>query len=174
MSISSTARLAIARDSGSPTRGNLGRGNPSESGDAAKMRDVLAAMVPTELIAPYTLAIAIWAGMVDDPTPAVPHPTQYLIGRWITFGALVALSLVSVFVAYKTRKQAKVKARRFPFLELLGTLVAAVAWGLSTPESPVLAALDGKMKAAIPVLLAAAGAAFLGVMSPLLKKPASS
>ena len=65
MSISSTARLAVARNEGGPTRGTLGRGTQADSEDPAKVRDVLVALVPTELIAPYTLAIAVWAGLVN-------------------------------------------------------------------------------------------------------------
>jgi hypothetical protein len=177
MSLASLTTLAAKRDEkpaqADITRGDLGRGTDDDKDEEAKFRDVLLSLVPTAIVAPYTFIITAIAGLVDDPTTAVPEPDDYALGRWVTLGVAVGLATYAILKGYYDKRPEGSK-RSFPLAEFTGGLVATVVWGLTIPESPLIVMLEGKAKLAVPGILLAAGAAVIGVLYPNLKKATGS
>jgi hypothetical protein len=170
MSIRGVATLAHVRNSpGDVKRSEVGKATGSEGAKDATLPDILVTLVPTGLVAPYTLAITAIAGIVDKATRKHPHPNQYVGLRWGIFAALVVLTIGFVLATYYSKHP---RPERFPWLELAAVTLAAAAWGLATPESALFVAVTGNLKAVLPVLIGAGGAGILAVLSQVLRKPA--
>lgn len=113
MSIGTLASLAVVRDGRPPTRGDVGTAAAGEQEAPAKYRDVLAAAIPTELVAAYTFLVTFLVGFVRQPTRRIPEPDQLLDWRWGLFVALVVFAvgggLIVGFLAPDLRKERKVR-----------------------------------------------------------------
>ena len=107
----------------------------------AQYADILTKTVPTESLAAYTAFVAIietQAGAVNDS----------LGWRWAAFGGFIVLTLVSVLTLYYSKSSAQsTRADRSPQrrapIELLPTMVSAIAWGLAMPGGPLTAQFSG-------------------------------
>ena len=169
MSISSITTLAVARNLRKPTKSDVGvvTAESNTAKEDPSSTDLLAKTVPVGLVSAYTAFIAVVTQVVAAPTPAHPNPTQYLLMRWLAFAILVLSSAVLTLISYRGKAE---KNARPPTLEVGAVTVAAAAWGLAIPESPILVAIADKQAG----LLALAFIAFCGVavnlaLSNLLK-----
>lgn len=170
MAISSITTLAVARNLRKPTRSDAGAVT-AESDNAAKdpsSTDLLAKTVPVGLVSAYTAFIAVVTQVVAAPTRDNPNPTQYLWVRWLAFGILV---LSAAFLTWSSYRGKAEKDARRPTVEVAAVTVAAAAWGLAIPESPILATIANK-QAGLLVLafIAFAGVAINLVLSNLMKE----
>ncbi len=177
MSISSMTGLALARNLREPTKADVGV-VVVESDDADKaptLTDILAKTVPVGLVTAYTAFIAVVTEVVAAPTAEDPNPDQYLWVRWLAFVILVATAGFLSYGMYLAKsKKLKSGVKRTPVLEISAVVIAAVAWGLGIPESPLLAGIDGKEQGLMVLaLISFAGVAANLVISTYLKKPAS-
>ena len=167
MSLGRLSTVATARNVRAPTRRDLGS---DLSDETARKRDVLIAAIPTEVIGFYTLSLAIIVGLVNEPTAAVPKPDQLVAWRWAAFGLMIGL-IPAVFISAYSQKR-KGRGRRFPVLELVAALVAGVAWGLSTPESPLFPHLNDDGQVIASALIGSAGAILVLSLAPRLRQQA--
>lgn len=152
MSLSSLTTLAVIRDSAPPKKGDIGKAKTEPEKDkVASLPDLLVTLVPTELVAPYTVAAAGVVGAIDDPSVTNPHPDEFTVIRWLLFAGLIATVAVWVW-ADKRRKPGA--GTRFPLPELIGAVVAAGGWALALPMSPLAAHLDGEILIVIPIAVA--------------------
>jgi hypothetical protein len=98
-------------------------------------------------VVPYTAFIAVLA-QLTKPSADDLHPDQLLLYRWLGFAVLVGGTAAFSYVSYRKKATAakqpgQTKGIGSPLLEVSALTVAAIAWGLSTPESPLLTKLDG-------------------------------
>lgn len=174
MSILGAVTLGVTRDSlpkgETVKKSDLGKGTAQKGeGEKASVRDIVSTLIPTGFVAPYTAAITGVAGIVKKPTPDVPNPELYVGWRIGIYAALIILTITFLLAGYYRQRA---KKRRFPVLEAFGTLIAAAAWGIATPESFVYAVLDEPMRGLIPTLIGGAGAGLLFALGfPLKKAP---
>lgn len=173
MSIESMTAIAVARDLRNPTKSDAGVVT-SESVSADEKPDLvqmLAKTLPVGLVTAYTAFIAAVTQLIAEPTSEEPNPEQYLWLRWAGFAILVITAAVLTFLSYRQKKEAT-GSRAFPVLEVTAVTVAAAAYGLGIPESPLLAALDDKtLGLGVLTLIAFAGVAVnLTISSALTKK----
>lgn len=181
MSVAGATTLAVFRDTnrGGPKLKDLAKAPPDAGKQGVTQLAVIASLVPTGLIAAYTLAIAVCAGLVDEPTATNLTPNKYVFLRWVVYGFLVGLTAITVLVGYYSKlkdtkpRKPKVSTRSILAAELSGALIAAITWGLAVPDSPLVAAMHGKWQWAAPLLVTAAGSALLFALGPTLKRPAA-
>ena len=168
MSIATLTNLAVSRDSGAPTRADVGKA-PSGSGDATaspSIGQLLVTMVPTGVIAPYTAVVAALVGY----TKSTDDGDDLLLGyRWTALAIMAILAFGLTYFDYKRKAAA---ASRFPLAEASGAALVSIAWALSTPESPLQASLDGAAAVALPVVVAFAGVAIGSLIAASLRSPA--
>src|SRR5690349_14665912 len=130
MSVSALTTIAAARESAAvgtkPTKNDVGAVHPAhpDAGDDAKITDVLAKQIPTELIAPYTAIMAAIVGAVAKPTTTNPNPDQLETWRW---GAFVLL-LVSVIALTWVGTWQKSGSTTFPMIPIFAAGLAATFW----------------------------------------------
>jgi hypothetical protein len=172
MSISSMTTLAVARDLRPPTKADTTERTPesSEGKDQPSGMAILAKTVPTGYVAAYTAFLAA-VEIAVKPTTENPEPAQLLPLRWAVFAVLVIGSAITTVVSYNSKAKPAASARTLPGVELAAVVVAATAWGLGAPESPLLAGIDDT--AARFLVLAAVVAIGLMInvtLSQMLKK----
>ncbi|MGH9091196.1 MAG: hypothetical protein ACRDZR_07460 [Acidimicrobiales bacterium] len=126
---------------------------------------VLTDAIPTEVLAPYTVLVAIF-------TANASTTDTYTALRWWTFG--VAVALVSVYLvvtfAFTTGRG---NGRAIPFAEMLAGTAALAAWGLAMPGSPLKISLTGKEFTIATAMVAVGGAFVITLLSPVLSKKSS-
>lgn len=126
---------------------------------------VLTDAIPTEVLAPYTVLVAIFtanAGATDT----------YAALRWWTYGVTVALVSVYLVVTFALSTKKGV-GRTIPFAEMVAGTAALGAWGLAMPGSPLRLSLTGKEFTIASAMIAVGGAFVLGMLSPVLSKKSS-
>jgi hypothetical protein len=99
--------------------------------------DVLVSVIPTEPLAAYTALVGVAVG-------AIGTGNAYLPFRWWVFAVFVAIVPIAVLVT--TRQTATPPGdarRRFPFLEMVVSTLAAASWGLAMPGGPLNVVLSG-------------------------------
>lgn len=171
MSIATLTTVAAVRDSRAPTRSDVGKARPAvDASQVAKLRHLLVAQVPTEVVAPYTAIAAIIVGVIAKPTPQQPNPTQYLELRWGVFGVMIATVIALVWIGARSKQSGS----RWPVLEVTGAAVAATAWAFLLPESPLAAEIsDNVARAMIPAVIGFVGIMINLVIAALLKNQAT-
>jgi hypothetical protein len=180
MSIRSLAALAVARDKAPPAEPAAGGDSaaaapPSPGAPAVPQQfvDVLVSTIPTEPLAAYTAIVGITIGAVD-----VAHPHSYLTFRWLCFAAFLVFTVLSITVAYNRRAngpEGPVDRRRFPWAEGGAAVIAAAAWGLVMPGSPLNVQLTGTVWTLTAASITIGSAAVLALLfAPQLKTGTSS
>jgi hypothetical protein len=172
MSISSISTIAVARNSGAPTKADSSEATADapDAEEAATLPALLVKTVPTSLVAGYTAFIALVTTTLVTPTATNPHPDQYLPIRWVAVIMLVAASAAGTYFSY--RRKAGTGAR-FPMLEVAAVAAAAAGWALASPGSPLFAGIDDSARRTITLGVAGfAGIALTTVLANLMKTPA--
>ena len=169
MSISSITSLAVARNLRQPDKADAGvaPAGTDAAGENPSLPEILAKTVPVGLVSAYTAFIAVVTQVVL-PTKADPSPDPQLWLRWL---ALAILVLTAAFLTYGSYRSKAGEGARFPLVEVSAVTVAAAAWGIGIPESPLLATLDNKTQGLLVLaLIAFAGVAINLVLSNLMKQ----
>jgi hypothetical protein len=174
MSISALTTLAAAREERAPTKGDVSKAKhgTSKAGEAASTQDVLAAQVPTELVAPYTAITAAIVGLVTKPSAKNPHPDQLATWRWAAF-ALLVVGIIGFVYSGKRSKSAP-ENQAFPALAVTGALVSGVGWAFALPGGPLTPYLHSKAALTLtPILIAFAAIIAATLTAGNLKNPKS-
>ena len=171
MSISTLTTLATARNFRRPTKRDLGKATTDKAVNSPSLPDLLVTMVPTGLVAPYTALVAALVGTIEKSTPTNPSPNQLLLWRWLGFAILIFATVSMTYGGYQRKAGA---GKRFPLLEIAGATIAAAAWALAMPESPLIATLNGAARIAAPLVIAFAAVAIDLVIATFLRKQARS
>jgi hypothetical protein len=125
MSANSLGQLAFDRDH-TPPGENVGTAT-----------EVLVASIPTEALAAYTSLVgAVFAAGIAN---------AYQPFRWTAYVLFVTLAILAPLAGFRHRvgPSAGIEHRRIPVLECLAAGLAAAAWGLVMPGSPLSTVLHG-------------------------------
>lgn len=125
---------------------------------------VLTDAIPTEVLAPYTVLVAIF-------TANASGSNTYGVLRWAVYG--VAVALVSVYLVVTFALTTGRNGRTVPFAEMLAGSAALAAWGLAMPGSPLTLSLTGNTFAIASATIAVGGAFVITLLSPVLSKKSS-
>jgi hypothetical protein len=140
MSIRSITDLAVKRDKAPP-------GQPVTSKDPGRAteraQDAIISAIPAEILAFYT---ALTGGALallirDDPSAYLPY-------RWLLLGVALLLTPLAVYRSYLSKFDAARGQEDMPdkpappYWEMAASTVAAAAWFLAAPGSPLLAMLS--------------------------------
>ena len=174
MSTAGAATLAVVRETPAAdqepvTKGEMGTGDASI---AAQWTDILAKLVPTGMIAGYSLLITLLIGFIEEPTVEDPSPNEYVPGRIIIWSIFLVLTFVVSLAAYNRRKKPKTTTtqRKFPW-ELAASTFAFAAWGLATPGNWLEPLFESEVnKALVPTGVGVVSALLLGVFSADIRK----
>jgi uncharacterized membrane protein len=174
MSVSALTTVAAVRSDRAPTKADLGKtAKEDPQADArASLTDLLVTAIPTELVAPYTAATAIIVGLIDEPTAAVPDPTQHEGWRWLFFVLLLAGTGGAIYQGARNKKRRSRRRTRVPKVEIAAGVVAAAGWGLALPESPLFPYLDGDNRAIAPLAAGFAAVVILLILGQRLTQKA--
>ena len=157
MSLAALTTLAAARDSGRPTKQDVGKAAaPDKAGEQASLTDILVTQVPTELVAPYTAVTAAIVGTVAKAAKATPNPDQLAGWRWLVFAILIVATAVLV---WEGKRRKAPQDDRFPLLEVTGAVTAATGWAFALPGSPLIPYLHGAAQILTPLVVAFAAVA---------------
>ena len=173
MSIRSLTTLAVQRDQ-APQNSRVGGGRSKDAvrpgqavtGVPQDAIDTLTSAIPTESLALYTAFVGLFTSSLGD---------GYLPLRWGPYIAFLLLTVFFVCMLYylkaKEAAQGSPQAarRQLPIIEASSALVAAGAWGLVMPGSPLGADLDGAAETVTLGAIALGGAALLGVLSMTMR-----
>jgi hypothetical protein len=150
MSAKNLAQLAVERDT-----------NPPGQSVVKNSSDVLMAAVPTEALAAYTAVVGV--------VLAANIGSAYGPFRWSTYGTFVALAVLAPLVLFKNGSATTGKDyRKLPILECLTAGVAAAAWGLVMPGSPLTMVYKGDASVFATTAILVGGAALVGLASQRL------
>jgi hypothetical protein len=174
MSIRSVSDLAVKRDA---TPG----GTPVASGDPGRrderIGDTVLSAVPTEVLVLYTTVTGGTLALVVRD-----HAQAYLPYRWALLLTALALTPAGVLLAYRRKARAhlletgrpaaargRLGSPRVPWAEMGSSTLAAAAWFLATPGSPLLSILsrDVAAMASVTILTGAAAILYTGFGRPL-------
>lgn len=126
--------------------------------------EVLVAAVPSEALAAYTALVGIML--------AANIGSGYGALRWSAYGVFIALAVLAALAVYQRRIQdddAKDKdTRRVPVWECLAAALAAAAWGLVMPGSPLGIVLQGDALVFATTAIALGAATLLGFATEIL------
>lgn len=173
MSVSALTSLAAIRDTGSPTKQDVGKAtgtDPTKAKEPASLTDMLVSQVPTELVAPYTAVTAAIVGAVDKPTTTNPSPDQLAGWRWLVFAIMMAAIVALVWEG----KRRKAGGGDFPLLEIVAASVAGAGWAFALPGSPLIPYLHGKSAILAPVVIAFGAICVSSVIASNLQAPRRS
>lgn len=184
MSVRSLSQLAIRRDvapPGNPIPAGLSPsagqgGTPLPSGDAVTAyADALVAQIPTEVVAAYTAVMAVVAEVIPATDAYLPARVAIVVGT-VVFApaAVIAAYFASGGRAVKWPQGGGNPSRHVPLLEPLGAAIAAAAWALSTPTSPLAAALSGGGFAIAAACIVIGAATAMSFFAPWLRRGNSS
>jgi hypothetical protein len=149
VSAKSLAQLAANRDT-----------TPSGQSVVKDSTDVLVAAVPTEALAAYTAVIGVVLAANIGPT--------YGPFRWSAYGAFIALAMLAPLVLFRRRTAATSGGRSLPTLECLTAGVAAAAWGLVMPGSPLIMIFNGNALVFATTAILVGAAAIIGLATQQL------
>ncbi len=125
MSANNLAQLAVDRDA-----------KPQGQSVVKNSTDLLMAAVPTEALAAYTAVVGVVLTANIGST--------YGPFRWSAYATFVALAVLAPLVLFKQRSAATdTKSRKLPVHECLMAAIAAAAWGLVMPGSPLTMVYKG-------------------------------
>jgi hypothetical protein len=161
LSAKSLARLAADRDTVPP--------GESVVNDSS---DVLVAAVPTEALAAYTAVVGV--------VLAANIGAGYGAFRWSAYGSFIVLAVLAPFMLFRRRTAASGKdTRKVPIPECLAAGVAAAAWGLVMPGSPLGMVLKGNALVLATTAILVGSATALGLATQQLgtansKNPAAA
>ncbi len=151
MSAKCLAQLAVERD----------KKTPGES-VADNSTDVLTAAVPTEALAAYTAVVGV--------VLAANIGSAYGPFRWAAYGIFVALAVLVTIMLFKHCSAATdMDYRKLPILECLTAGVAAAAWGLVMPGSPLAMVYKGDALVFATTAILFGAAALVGLASQRLR-----
>jgi hypothetical protein len=171
MSIGALTSLAAVRDTGSPTKQDVGKSTaPGKATEPASLTDILVSQVPTELVAPYTAVTAAIVGAVGKPSKAVPNPDQLVDWRWLAFAILIVATAVLIWEG----KNRKASGGAFPLLEITGAVIAATGWAFALPGSPLTPYLHGAALTLTPLIVAFGAIAAASFTASALQAPRKS
>ncbi len=182
MTIASIAALAAERRSG-----RLGRARGETAPHGAQDQSgtdvtVLAKAVPTDIIAFYTAAVGLLAGIQKD------SPDTYLPLRWILYAMTIAATVAAVLIAsYFTVPSAPQAGQpgtaaiqqpprwQPPIIETVTATFAFVVWGLITPGSALYATLSSPVLPIVIGILTGGGALVMNIVFvPILRHQAGT
>ena len=149
VSAKSLAQLAANRDT-----------TPSGQSVVKDSTDVLVAAVPTEALAAYTAVIGV--------VLAANIGSTYGPFRWSAYGAFIALAMLAPLVLFRRRTAATSGGRSLPILECLTAGVAAAAWGLVMPGSPLIMIFNGNALVFATTAILVGAAAIIGLATQQL------
>jgi uncharacterized membrane protein len=130
----------------------------------------LASIIPTDVLAFYTGALALLIGSLGEN----PESDDYLPLRWWLYGGGIAATFIAILISYKTGdpNRAANNKRKWPLLEMFFAAIAFAFWGLVIPGSPLYVLQSTPTLAITTGILAAVGAFLVKVVfEPLLKRP---
>jgi hypothetical protein len=141
-----------------------------EPGSAqATQADTLAKLVPGDTIAVYSGIVALWLGVIDEPTPENPDPKDYVTGRFALWALFIVVTAVIAYWAY-FQKTAKGSRKPVP-IEIAITVLAFAAWGVATPGSWFVEAFDSEVNRVLaPAIVAGVAALLLPLFSTAATK----
>lgn len=140
MSIRSNSDLAVKRDE-TPVGQLVVSTDPLRSEE--RTQDALISAMPSEILTLYTALTggALVGFIADDPQSFLPY-------RWVLLGFAVALAPFASALSYR-RKLLPAAARSptsrkagLPWAEMSAATIAAAAWFMAAPGSPLLAVLE--------------------------------
>ena len=149
VSAKSLAQLAADRDA-----------TPSGQSVVKDSTDVLVAAVPTEALAAYTAVIGVVLAANIGPA--------YGPFRWSAYGTFIALAMLAPLVLFRHRTAATSGGRPLPILECLTAGVAAAAWGLVMPGSPLIMIFKGNALVFATTAILVGTAAIIGLATQQL------
>lgn len=151
MSARSLAQLAVDRD--------VSRPGDSVAGTST---DVLVAAVPSEALAAYTAVIGV--------VLASDIGSGYGPFRWSAFGVFVALAVLAPVVFFRNRaSESERNTRHAPYFECVTAGVAAAAWGLVMPGSPLAMVFKGNALIFATTAILVGGATVVGLATQPLR-----
>lgn len=162
MSVGALGALGVLRDGETPKRKAAGRAPAAAADESVKMRDLVVAAIPTELVATYTFLVATVVGFID--IEAGEHLDGFEPLRWALFAALVVGTGYFVWSAVRGKRPAR-NWRPVPALEMSSAVMAAITWGLTVPESPLQISLNGDNRVLVPVIVLMIGGTIYGAMA---------
>lgn len=151
MSARSLAQLAVDRDVSHPGDSVVGTST-----------DVLVAAVPSEALAAYTAVIGV--------VLASDIGSGYGPFRWSAFGVFVALAMLAPVVFFRNRAaDSERNTRHAPYFECVTAGVAAAAWGLVMPGSPLAMIFKGNALVFATTAILVSGATVVGLATQPLR-----
>lgn len=174
MSIRSLTTLAVQRDQTAPNT-NVGGGRNKEAvkpgqsvaGVPQDVIDTLTSSIPTESLALYTAFVGLFTANLGG---------DFLPLRWAAYIAFLLVTVFFVCMIYfmKVKEAAQASSqvtgkRQLPIAEALSALVAAGAWGLVMPGSPLGVMLDGATETVTLGAVAIGASAVITMMSFVLR-----
>lgn len=172
MSVAGAGALAATRDVKDVTRGDVGKGSGTDAADPAKFRDLLATIIPTLPIAAYSGLLALILEWIDGQTKQGKNPGDFEPVRWILVGGIVLATVYLVAMAHQSRKSPGA-ARQVAGLEIATSALAAAAWALSGPGTPLALRFKGIAAIVAPVAVLFIVAIILTPLVPKLQKKAT-
>lgn len=179
MSIRSITDLAVERDLAAPDEAV---DSHSPGRDKERMRDGVISAIPAEILTLYTaLTGGTLAVLIRD------HATSYLPYRWAILVFALVLTPATIYTAYRRKFAARRKESRLdvqlmpqeprvPYLEMTASTLAAAAWFLAAPGSPLLATLSSNAAelTSSAIIIGAASLLTVGFGRPLSTGSAST
>jgi hypothetical protein len=171
MSVAGAGTLAAVRDVADVTRGDLGKGTDKDANDPAKFRDLLATIIPTLPIAAYSALLSLILTWIEGQTKEGKNPGDFEPARWLLVVGLVLATAYLVGMAHRSRKKANAKGGAA--LVIATSSLAAGAWGLSGPGTPLALRFEGIGAVVAPVAVLFVVGIILTPLVPKLQKKAS-
>ena len=129
---------------------------------ASNSTDVLVAAVPSEALAAYTAVIGV--------VLASDIGSGYGPFRWSAFGVFVVLAVLAPVVFFRNRASESDKnTRHAPYFECVTAGVAAAAWGLVMPGSPLAMMFKGNALVFATTAILVGGATVVGLATQPLR-----
>jgi hypothetical protein len=169
MSLSTLGTIAAQRDKGRPRRAKRKprTREDAEATEESGYLNLLVAAIPTEPLALYTALVGGIVATIET------GDDELLFLRWLIYAGGIVYIAAWLGTSYFRRPKAD-KKRKFPWAETAAAVVAFAAWGLVMPESPLYAELEGDQRVVWTLVITAAGAAILGLITGSLKQPAGT
>ena len=178
MSIRSITDLAMSRDE-TPDGEEVNSNSPGRMKE--RQTDTLITAVPTEVLVLYT---AVTSGLLAEIIRG--NADSYLPFRWAVLGVAIAITPIAVWRAYSTKYQARKSqpglqadalpppakgkgGARTPLLEMSASTIAAAAWFLAAPGSPLFSGMSTNAAGlvSISIIVGATAALWAGFSRPL-------
>lgn len=162
--------LAAVRDVRDVTKRDVGKAGATDAEQPAEFRDLLATIIPTLPIAAYSALLALVLQWIDGERNQGNDPGDYEVLRWVFVAGLVLSTAWLVVMAHHHRRPTS--STRFAKLEVGTTCLAAAAWGLSGPGTPLALHFSGLGAVVAPVVVLFVVIIILTPLVPKLQKRA--